>query len=109
MLDHELRTTRGFNGHSIRSEPELYDENRRESQSRAHAHNAGEPSEVVEQLAKHSATDQATEEITSKVGAAGNSAVCSRRLSDKAGGTSLRKEGADPYQHHPGENVRKVR
>ena len=65
MLDHELRTMRGFNGHSIRSEPELY--------------------------------------------AAGNSAVCSRRLSDKAGGTSLRKEGADPYQHHPGENVRKVR
>ena len=109
MLDHELRTTRGFNGHSIRSEPELYDENRRESQSHAHACNAGEPSETVEQLAKHSAADETPEEITSKVGAAGNSAVCSRRLSDKAGGTSLRKEGADPYQHHPGENVRKVR
>ena len=108
MLDHELRTTRGFNGHSNRSEPELYDENRRESQSRAYAHNAGEPSEVVEQLAKHSATDQATEEITSKVGAAGNPAVCSRRLPDKAGGTGLCKESADPDQHHPGKHIRKV-
>ena len=94
---------------SVGGEAEPYNKGRGEGQSDADACNAGKPSKMVEQLAKHSAADKATKEITSKVRAAGNPAVCSRRPPDKAGGAGLRKEGADPNQHHPGEDVRKVR
>jgi hypothetical protein len=47
-----------------------------------------------------------TEKYASEIGSAGNSAVPSSRLADKAGGAGLCKEGADPDQHHPGEHIR---
>src|SRR6516225_2191422 len=99
----------GMDNSLIASEPELCDKSRRESQGRADACNAGEPSEMVEQLAKHGAPDQAPKEIASEIGSAGNPAVCPCRLPDEASSAGLRKKGPDPDQHHPGEHIRKVR
>src|SRR6516225_7811168 len=81
----ELRITSGFDSDLVASEAEPCDKSRCESQGRANACNAGEPSEMVEQLAKHGAANQAAEEIASEIGAAGYPAVCPCCLPDKAG------------------------
>src|SRR6516162_5508741 len=105
----ELRIRSGFDSDLVASGAEPCNKSRGESQGRGNACNAGEPSEMVEQLAKHGAPDHAAKEIASEIGAAGNPAVCPCRLPDEASSAGLRKKGPDPDQHHPGEHIRKVR
>src|SRR6516164_7403999 len=87
----EFRIRSGFDSDLVASEAEPCNKRRGESQGRANACNAGEPSELVEQLAKHGAADQTAEKIASEIGAAGNPTVRSRRLPDKTGRTGLCK------------------
>src|SRR6516162_2556476 len=94
-----------------RARPELepYGKDAPRHQGRADACNAGEPSEMIEQLTKHGAANQPAEEVASEIGAAGNPSVCPCRLPDKAGRAGLCEEGADTDQDHAGDDVCKVR
>src|SRR5262245_45275386 len=70
---------------------------------------AGRPAEMIEQLAERGASDEAAEEIAGEIGSAGDAAIVLRGLPDKAGGTGLRKEGADADQHHAGQHLDEMR